>query len=228
MDTLALPVKTRNSDRKIKVLRREGLIPAEYYGRGVKNLSLQMDYQTFRKLYRVAGKSMVIELDVDGKKLNALVNDIQYDPVTDNINHVDFINVQMDQLLHTKIPLKFVGFSLAVKDLGGILTHNLSEIEVKCLPKDLVAFIEVSVDPIVDFRSYVRVKDLNVPSTITILNKPDDVVVTAVPPRVEEEETTTAAAATPDAAAVPGAAAATPEAGKEAEAKAAVPAEKKK
>ncbi len=79
----------------------------------------------------------------------------------------------------------------------------MHEVEVKCLPKDLIPSIEVSVESIVNFHSYVRVKDLKVPPTITILNSSQDVVVTAVAPKVEEEVAPVAAAATSEAGAVP-------------------------
>ncbi|MEK7086027.1 MAG: 50S ribosomal protein L25, partial [Patescibacteria group bacterium] len=148
----------------------------------------------------------VLELNVDGKeKLPALVHDVQYNPVTDAIDHVDFINVRMDQVVHAKIPLKFFGISPAVKELGGILTHTLTEVSVKCLPKDLIPFIEVSVESVVDFHSYVRIKDLKVSSAVTILHDPGDVVVTAVAPKIEEEAPIVAPGAEGAAAAVPGA-----------------------
>lgn len=188
MDILSLDVQSRNKSLKAKDLLRSNLIPMEYYGRGVGNKSLQVDYQTFRKLFRVSGTNTVIELNVDGKeKFNVLVHEIQQNPITDTITHVDFINVRMDQELHTRIPLKFVGDAPAVRELAGILTHHLTEVEVKCLPKYLVHDIEVSIAPLVDFNSYVRVKDLVVPDGITILNGPEDIVANVVPPRLEEE-----------------------------------------
>lgn len=188
MDILSLDVQSRNKSLKAKDLLRSNLIPMEYYGRGVGNKSLQVDYQTFRKLFRVSGTNTVIELNVDGKeKFNVLVHEIQQNPITDTITHVDFINVRMDQELHTRIPLEFVGDAPAVRELAGILTHHLTEVEVKCLPKYLVHDIEVSIAPLVDFNSYVRVKDLVVPEGITILNGPEDIVANVVPPRLEEE-----------------------------------------
>ncbi len=188
MDTMTLEVQSRRPDSKARDLLGSNIIPAEYYGRGVENKSIQIDYQTFRKLFRVAGTNTVIELNVDGKeKMNVLVHDLQRNPVTDLITHVDFVNVRMDEDIHTNIPLEFVGVSKAVKELGGILVHNIDEVEVKCLPKDLVHSIEVSLDPVVDFHSFVRIKDVVAPSGITILNAPEDVVVSASAPRVEEE-----------------------------------------
>lgn len=215
MDTMILEVQTRNTKLKGKTLRLQNLLPAEFYGSGVKNVSLQMPYGSFRRLYRTAGRNTILELNLDGKtKHNVLVHDVQYDPISDEIIHVDFINVRMDKVIHAKIPLKFTGLAPAVKEMGGILTYNLDEIDVKCLPKDLIPSIEVSVNSIVNFHSYVRVKDLAVPSSVTVLNPPDEVVVTAVAPK-EEEEVVPVAAAVDATAAAPGteAAAAAPAAG---------------
>lgn len=212
MDTMTIGVQTRDSSLKGKDLRVQNLLPAEFYGKGVKNKSLQLNYGEFRRLYRTAGRNTVIELNVDGKeKLNALVHDLQFDPISDQVIHVDFINVRMDQVIHAKIPLKFVGVAPAVKELSGILTYNLDEIDVKCLPKDLISSIEVSVESIVNFHSYVRVKDLAVPANVTVLNPPDEVVVTAVAPKEEEEAAPVIAAAdVPSATGMPAATDAAP------------------
>lgn len=194
MDTMTLEVQSRSLESRARDLLNSNLIPAEYYGRGVANKSLQIDYQTFRKLFRFAGTNTVIELNVDGKeKVNVLVHDLQRDPVSDLITHIDFVNVRMDEEIHTHIPLEFVGVSKAVKELGGILVHHLDEIEVKCLPKALVHNIEVSLDPLVDFHSFVRVKDIVLPPGITVLDNLEDVVVSASAPRVEEEAVAPAA-----------------------------------
>lgn len=188
MDTITLDVQLRDPKMKKSEFCLKSLIPAEYYGKGVENRSFQMDYQTFRKAYKVAGKNTIIILNVDGKDhLNVLVHDIQLNPVTDEIIHVDFFNIKMDEKIHTKVSLEFTGLAPAVKEFGGILMTNLTEVEIKCLPKDLIHKIEVSLNSLVDFRSFVRVKDLIVPDTITILNNPEDVVATVVAPKQEEE-----------------------------------------
>lgn len=201
METLTLEAKTRDTEVKSNVVLRDGFVPAEFYGRGVKNKSLMVETKSFKKVYRVAGRNTVVELNVDGKeKSSVLIHDVQFHPVRGTVIHIDFTNVSMTEELHTEIPLKFVGLSFAVKDLGGTLVPHLSELEVKCLPKDLVHTIEVSIDSLVDFTTYIRVKDVKVPAGITVLNNPEDVVVNAVPPRKEEEEVKPVA---PDAAAVP-------------------------
>ncbi|MFH1284447.1 MAG: 50S ribosomal protein L25 [Candidatus Peregrinibacteria bacterium] len=189
MDTVTLDVKNRDLSVKASDLRGKSILPIEYYGRGVKNKSLQADYQSFRRIYKSAGGNTIIKLKLDGdEEVNALVHDVMYDPVSDKIVHVDMINVKMDEVLHTQVPLAFTGVAPAVKELAGTLMTNITEIDVKCLPKDLIHKIEVNVDSLVDFHSFIRVKDLVVPATITVLNSPEDVVATVAAPAKEEEE----------------------------------------
>ena len=191
MDTMTLEVQLRDKNLKAKDLLRQNLIPLEYYGKGVDNRSFQVDYQTFRRLFRTAGTNTVIELSVDGKeKMNVLVHDLQRDPVTDNIKHVDFINVRMDQEIQTKVPVELTGTAPAVKEQGGVLMHHLHEVEIKCLPNDLVHEFTVSVDSLVDFQTFIRVKDLDVPKGITIVTGEEDIVATVVAPKTESETDT--------------------------------------
>jgi len=185
---MTLEIQARETDRKAKDLLKDQIIPVEYYGNGVKNQSLQVDYQTFRKLFRVSGTNTVIELNIDGKeKKNVLVHNVDFHPVTDQITHIEFINVKMNEEIQTQVPLEFEGVAPAVKELGGTLTHNLDYLEIKCLPKDLLHSWTVNVEPIVDFHTSIRVQDLNLPATVTVLNDPEDVVVSASAPQVEDE-----------------------------------------
>jgi len=204
MPSTTIEVQSRNPQTKAKDLLAQNIVPLEYYGKGVKNRSLQVDYQAFRRLYNQAGESTVVELKIDGKDTaNVLIHEVQHDPVSDKITHVDFINVRMDVVIHTHIPLKFVGVSTAVKDNSGTLMTPLSQLEVKCLPKDLVHEIEVSIDCLVDFHTNIRVKDIVVPANITVMNKLEDVVAMVVPPKVEEEAPVVAAPVEGEAGAVP-------------------------
>lgn len=193
MDIVNLEVQKRDGSKNAKVLRKEGLVPMEFYGKGVENQSIQADYQVVRKAYNQAGFSTIVELSIEGEKKNALIHKVDTHAVTDKITHVELVNVRMDEEIHTHIPLEFTGSAPAVRDMGGILTTNLTELNVKCLPKDLVHSIEVNLDSLVDFHAFVRVADVNVPSTIEVLNEPEDVVATVVAPRVEEEPEETAA-----------------------------------
>ncbi len=205
MEILALNLQTRDKSEKVKDLRKSNIIPAEFYGKGVENKSLQVDYQTFRRLFRQAGGNTVLELHVDdGKeKYNALVHEVSYHPVTDVITHIEFINVSMNEEIHTHIPLKLVGMAPAVKELAGVLVNNLDQIEVKCLPKDMIHDIEVNIESLVDFTNSIHVGDLNVPSKITVLTPADQLVVSVIAPRVEVEAPVEAVAAPAEGAAAP-------------------------
>ncbi|MCK9186671.1 50S ribosomal protein L25 [Candidatus Gracilibacteria bacterium] len=194
MDAITLEVQSRNAEENAKNLLAQGFIPAEFYGKGMENLSFKMDYQTFRRVFVKAGSNTIIDLVIDGKKgPNVLVGEVQYHPVNGDMIHVDFRNVKMDQEITTQIPLAFVGTAPAVKTLAGIFMAKMDEVEVKCLPSALVHSIEVSIDSLEDFHCYVRVKDLKVPAGIVVLNEPEDVVAVVVAPRAEEEAPVVAA-----------------------------------
>jgi len=187
MDKVIFTAQTRDKAVKAKNLRKEHLIPAEYYGHGVKNMSLQMDYQAFRKLYKKAGSNTVIDLEIDGEGMkNVLIHNVSSHPVTDAYTHVEFINVRMDEEVTTTIPIRLEGQAPAVKDLAGILIQNLDGIEVTCLPKDLVHEIVVDIAGLVDFNSSITVADLKIPVGITVLDEPDASVAYVTEPQEEE------------------------------------------
>lgn len=188
METVALLAHPRSLQLKPKHLRLKGRIPAVCYGKGRENIHVEMDYIPFVKAFKKAGENTIIDLSVgEGKQFPVLVHDLTFDPVTDEVAHVDFVFVDMAKEVTTSVKVHFVGVSLAVKDLGGILTTQKPEIRIRCLPKDLIHSIEVDISPIVDFRTSVHVKDLKVPGTIKVLDDQEAVVVTATPPKVEEE-----------------------------------------
>lgn len=218
MDVVELVAQKRDKSVKAKDIRREGKIPAEFYGPGKSNLSIQMDYQTFRKAYIAAGESTIIDLKVEGEEpLKVLVHEIKFDPVSDEIDHVDFINVRMDKEVHTHIPLEYVGVAPAVKNLAGVLNTSLDEVEVKCLPKYLVHSIQVDVSVLEDFHMALHIRDIVVPEGITIVNDPELTLASVMAPR--EEEAAAEAPAAVEAAAIEAANAAAAATAAEAESK---------
>lgn len=188
MDTYKLEVEARDTSVAAKNLRAEDKLPAVLYGEGIKNVDFQMDYQTFRRIYREAGGNTVIDLAVGGKSFKVLVQHVDFDPVTDKMIHVDFINVRMDKEITAKVPLEFVGQAPAVANLDGILMHAREEVEVKCLPGDLIHSIEVDVSSLEDFNTSITVGDLSVPEGVEILDDPEQPVASVSAPREEEEE----------------------------------------
>jgi large subunit ribosomal protein L25 len=188
MDTLQLEAQTRDVSIKAESLRRQRLIPAVFYGKGLKGTPLKVDYGAFRKIFLKAGSNKLIDLDIDGKKkVKVLVHDVQYYPLTGAINHVDFINVKLSEEVTTHVPVVVEGVAPAVKDLQGILTVVKDEIEVKCLPTALPESVKVDVSELVDFSKSIHVGDLKFPADVKVLDNPKDVVVTVSAPRKEEE-----------------------------------------
>ena len=197
-----LEVNKRPDGIKANAVRRSGKIPAVYYGQGKKTLELEVGSRQFKKVFDKAGENTIIELLFEGAKVPVLVHDVQFDPVSDSVAHIDFIHVDMQKEVTTTVKVVIVGVAPAVKNLGGILAVSKHELKIKCLPKDLIHSVEVDVSPIVDYRTSIHVKDVKVPPTIKILDNLDDTVVTATPPKAEEEaKPEVAAAVTPEAAA---------------------------
>ncbi len=165
-----------------------GVIPAVVYGPGVKNISIQVDEKEFKKVFQKAGESSLIELEVEKEKKPVLVNEIQKDPVSDKIIHVDFFQASLKEEVEVMVPLVFEGVAPAEKDLGGTLNKNILEIEVKALPQNLPHEIIVNVESLKTFQDHILIKDLMLPPNVTILKKPDEIVVSVLVPRKVEEE----------------------------------------
>jgi len=173
--------------KSVNSLRKEGFIPAELYGHGIANVHLSLNRKDFEKTFKAAGESTVIKLKVEGgKEVNVLVHDIQKDSVSDQIVHIDFYQVKMDEKIKTHVALEFTGEPPAVKTLGGVLNKTLSEIEVEALPGDLPRHIEVDLSGLAELNQSLYVKDLKVPAKVEIMLDPETVIATVTPP-VEEE-----------------------------------------
>ncbi len=205
-ESQVLEAQSRDNSVSLSALRRAKQIPAIVYGPGSQPFQISMEYQMFRRIFREAGESSLIDLKVDGKKdYKVLVHAVQFDPISDEITHVDLLNVRMDHLLTTLIPVELVGIAPAVKDLNGNLTLPRHEIQVRCLPGDLVKSIVIDVSGLKTFQDSIHARDLKVSEKIHIMLDPDATVVTVLPPRKEEEVAVAAVAATPAAGAAPAA-----------------------
>lgn len=187
---MKLMAKTRQlTGKKVKLLRAKGEVPAVIYGHGIETRNLTLDQLNFIKVYEQAGESSLIDLEIDGAKpVKVLIHALNYDPVTGRIIHADFYEVKMTEKITANISLKFIGEPPVVKELGGVLVKNLDEVNVECLPKDLVSGIEVDLSGLKTFEDIIRVSDLKAPSGIKFLIHPEEVVVMVSKPQEEKEE----------------------------------------
>ncbi len=191
-------------------LRRTGRVPAIIYGNTEKPQSIDIDHnELFQLLRKEAFYSSVLIANIDGVKETCLLRDVQRHPYRQVILHADFQRVDATHKLHQKVPLHFINADIApgVKLGGGIIQHVLTDIEVRCLPKDLPAFIEVDLKDLVAGHS-LHVSQLSLPAGVeVIVHKGEDpVVATILTVRGKDEDADAAPEADSAATAAPAAA----------------------
>ncbi|OGZ61296.1 MAG: hypothetical protein A3H51_00860 [Candidatus Spechtbacteria bacterium RIFCSPLOWO2_02_FULL_38_8] len=211
---LHLSVKTRDTNiTKAKDLLLQGVIPGIIYGPKDNPKTVAVDYKKFSDIYKTAGETTLVALDIDkaqGKpdaelsgtspedtqketdlekaKNVVLIRDIQRHPVSGNFMHVDFYKLPLDQEITISVPVELEGEAPAVKEQGGILVHNLHEIEIKALPVNLIHEIIVNLNSLVNIGDSILVKDINIPNNVEILADGEEMVCTVEAPREEEAE----------------------------------------
>lgn len=172
--------------------RRSGKIPAIVYGHGVPSAPILIDKQEFLKFLRAGKEGALIDLEVGGEPIKAVLQDWQVHPITQEYLHLDFYRIRMDEKMRVKVHLVFTGEAPAVKT-GGVLVKNKDYVEVLCLPKDLVSGIAVDLSHLSEPHASIKVRDLPIPSGISVLGNPDDTVVTIAEMKEEVEDAAIAA-----------------------------------
>ncbi|MFQ5408019.1 MAG: 50S ribosomal protein L25 [Anaerolineales bacterium] len=190
MDNVRIEASTRTAVRKgLGKLRREGQLPGVMYGGKSDPRAIQMDaHNVGLVLDRLQG-TVLIDLAVDGDVHKTVVRDVQRDVLRGNLLHVDFLEVAMDQTIVTMVPVHLVGEAPVLSEGDYMISQLLTEVEIECLPGDLIANIDVSAEELTTPQSVISVEDLFAPKSITIMNDPDDVVArVAFATRVVEQE----------------------------------------
>ena len=151
-------------------LRRSGRVPAIIYGAGKEPQNISLDHnKMMHNLENEGFFSHIITVKLDGKKQKTILRDLQRHPARPILLHVDFQRVSDDQAIHVHVPLHFIGEDICpgVKQEGGAISHNIIEVEISCLPKDIPEFIEVDVSEL-KIGDSVHLTDLKVPEGITV------------------------------------------------------------
>lgn len=196
MDTFLLEAESRPQGVSATFLRNQQKIPAELYGNGIPNIHLALPRKDFSGVFRKAGETNLVDLNLDGgkKKFKVLIHTLQLHPVSDEIIHVDLINVRMDQKITTRVPVKLVGVAPVVKEFGGLVSIQMHEIDIRCLPSDLIHEIVVDISGLKTFRDSIHINNLPIPEKIEILSDKSRTVVSVLAPKKEEEVASVAAA----------------------------------
>lgn len=173
--------------RASRSLRAKGILPGVLYGNDFKARNIQVPLKAFQKVYTEAGESTLVYLNLDGESYPAIIHDVAVDAVRDSLIHVDFYKVRLDEKIHAKIPVEFVGESPAVKDFGGILVKNINEIEVEGFPQDLPHDFTLDLSVLKNIKDQLTVADLKVPAGIELKAKPEEIIILVQEPISEEQ-----------------------------------------
>jgi large subunit ribosomal protein L25 len=180
--------------KKVRHLRKKGLIPANIFGKSTKSSSISIRLEDLEKTYKETGETGLIELSVKGEKTphHVLVHNVQIHPVTDEVLHADFHEVALKEKIQVAVPLHFIGEAPAASQKLGVLITLQNELEVEALPMDLPENIEVSLESLKEVGNDIKVSDLKIDSKVKVLMAKEEVIA-RINPLEKVEETVVAA-----------------------------------
>ncbi|HEX6510172.1 MAG TPA: 50S ribosomal protein L25 [Chloroflexota bacterium] len=173
--------------KKVRRLRRAGILPATVYGHNVTPVSIQVNSRDFRNLLKHQGRTQLIDLVIaDERPRPVFIKQTALDAKRNELLHIEFFQANLREKVTTRLPLHLVGDSQAVRD-GGILLVVLDHIDIESLPDDVPAGgIEVDISQIEEINGSIHVGDLSAPPGTAIVTPADEVVVKVDPPVAEE------------------------------------------
>jgi large subunit ribosomal protein L25 len=186
--------------KRSRRLIREGKLPAILYGHDTEPVPVTLDRLEFQKVFVKSGRTHLVDLVLDGERTEkVLVREIQTHPRRQGPIHVDFYQVNLQEKIEVDVPVHLVGESAPVKSGDGDVLQPLHSIRVECLPSDIPEAFEVDISPLDEIEAELRVSDLKVPSGVTVLDAPEELIVKIVHKRElkVEEEVPAAEAAVP-------------------------------
>jgi large subunit ribosomal protein L25 len=167
---LKLDLRTAQG-KKVKQLRRDGIVPAIVYGPGVDPMSTQAEYNVIEKVVRQAGRHTPVHLTVDGKKKIAMIKDVDIEPVKSRVRHVSFHAVKQNEPVVAQVPIRLVGEGESEAEKAGLIVlQALDSIEVRALPLDLPEALEVSIAELKEAGEQVTVGDIELPETVSLVD----------------------------------------------------------
>lgn len=210
MDKISLSAEKRKVlGKKVKTLRKKGILPASLYGKKIKSEAVSLNIKEFEKIYDKAGETGIIELSLanEVKPRPVLVKNLQVHPVTKEFLHTDLYQVDLKEKVKASIPLVLTGKAKAQEDKLGVLIKTLNEVEVEALPTDFPEHLEVDVTNLSKVDDQITVDKLKVPKDVAVLTSPGTIIVKVGPlitaeakKEIEEKEKKTEAAATTETA----------------------------
>lgn len=185
--TLKADVRTALGKRT-KQLRKKGLLPANIFGQDFESKAITVDMLEFQKMYKTAGETGVLYIEVDGQSIPTLVGDLQYHPSLGMILHADFRKVNLKKKIEANVPFAFIGESDAVVHKNGVIITNLDEITVEALPNDIPHEIEIDLTKLKEIGDQIAVSDLGTSDRYIIKSEPESVIVSVTEHKEESIE----------------------------------------
>ena len=199
--TIELQAEPRDVFGKhVRRLRRQGIVPANIYGHG-DSRPIQAPARALEHMLVHGGRTGLVTIAVDGGFETALLKEIQRDPRSGQILHIEFQAVSMEEEVTSTVPVRFIGESVAVTKLGGVMSHPRAELRLAARARDLPESIEVDVSTITELHGAILISDLPESATYKYLDPPEEVLAMVQPPKgeAEEEEAAAEGAAEPEA-----------------------------
>ena len=193
MDVQSIKLSPRTvTGKKVKTLRRQGIIPVHFYGANVASSAFQVEAQVLRQVLPRVGSNVPLSVETDELKGDNIcfVREVQRHPVTEEILHVDFLRVDVSQTIRAEVPIAVEGAAPAVRNLGGTLLRPLQTILIESLPMNVPASLSLDVSDLDDFEKAVYVRDVSVGPNVTVVTDQEELLARVSPPRIEvvEEE----------------------------------------
>ncbi len=192
MESVSLRAKKREAFGKgaVRKMRREGFVPAVLYGRNKEEaIPLTLSYSDVNRIIaHIERENVLVDLHIEGngkeEKIPIIFKEIQRDPVTDKLLHLDLYELVKGQKIHVSVPIHLVGKPVGV-EMGGIIQNEVRELEIECLPKDLPPHIEIEISHL-NIGDALHLRDINVSDAIKLLDDPDTTILSIVAPVKEE------------------------------------------
>ncbi|RPH59452.1 MAG: 50S ribosomal protein L25, partial [Chloroflexi bacterium] len=186
MEKVVLKATKRTvTGKQVSQLRRAGQLPGVIYGHNIKPTAISLEAHSAGIAIPRLTSSSIVNIELEGKLIPALVREKQKNYIKGTLTHVDFQAISLTEKIRTEVSIHFSGLSPAIKEFNAIIVHSMSELEVEALPNDLPERIEVDLSGLAKIGDAIYVKDLSLPAAVTVLSDPDEIVAVTTATREE-------------------------------------------
>ncbi len=191
-DDLTLQLEPRAvTGKRVRRLRRDGIIPGNVYGRGLPSVAVQAPLLELRRVFRGHDRNQVVNAQIAGESGTrpVVLRDVQRHPVTHDVEHVDLYHIDVTRPIHATATVHLVGEETCpAVTLGGVLVQGLGSVMLEALPMDMLSDLTIDVSNLEHFGQSVHVSDLDLPDGVRALSEPTAQLATVIAPRIAEED----------------------------------------